>query len=77
MFNPMAMIMQMLQKGGNPNQIIQNIVSQNPQARVLLNQMQQSGMSPQQFMQQYAKQNNIDLSPFANMINNNNNGGKR
>lgn len=77
MFNPLAFFSQFMKKGANPNQIIQNIVSQNPQARVLLNQIQQSGMSPQQFMKQYAKQNNIDLSPFANMINNNNNGEKR
>ena len=77
MFNPLAFFSQFMRRGVNPNQIIQNIASQNPQARVLLNQIQQSGMSPQQFMKQYAKQNNIDLSPFANMINNNNNGGKR
>ena len=77
MFNPLAFFSRFMRRGANPNQIIQNIVSQNPQAKVLLNQIQQSGMSPQQFMKQYAKQNNIDLSPFANMINNNNNGGKR
>lgn len=77
MFNPLAFFSHFMRRGANPNQIIQNIVSQNPQARVLLNQIQQSGMSPQQFMKQYAKQNNIDLSPFANMINNNNNGAKR
>ena len=76
MFNPLAFFSQIMKKGANPNQIIQNIVSQNPRARVYLNQMQQSGMTPEQFVRQYAKQNNIDLSPFANEINNNN-GGKR
>lgn len=62
MFNPLTFLSQMLMGGVKPEQIIQNLVKQNPQAQVLINQMQQSGMTPQQFVQQYAKQNNIDLN---------------
>lgn len=61
-------IMQMLMGGMNPNQIMQNIMRQNPQAQVILNQMQQSGMSPQQYVQQLARQNNINLNPILNML---------
>ena len=61
-------IMQMLLSGQNPNQIMQNILRQNPQAQVILNQMQQSGMTPQQYAEQLARQNNINLNPIINMI---------
>lgn len=61
-------IFQMLMSGMNPNQIMQNIVTQNPQAQVILNQMQQSNMSPQQYVMQLAKQNNVNLNPILNML---------
>lgn len=61
-------IMQMLLSGQNPNQIMQNILRQNPQAQVILNQMQQSGMTPQQYAEQLARQNNINLNPIINML---------
>lgn len=67
--NPMNMLMQMLSMGSNPQQIIQNIVAQNPQVQAVLNQMQQSGMTPQQYAMQYAKQNNINIQPFLNVMN--------
>lgn len=68
MNNPMNVIMQLLMGGGNPQQAIQQIASQNPQAQVLLNQMQQSGMTPKQFAMQYAKQNNLNIQPLINMM---------
>lgn len=61
-------IFQMLLSGMNPNQIMQNVIRQNPQAQVILNQMQQSGMTPQQYVEQLAKQNNINLNPMLNML---------
>lgn len=59
--NFMAMLMQMISGNMNPQQILQNMMNQNPQARAMMNQIQQSGMSPQEYLNQYAKQNNIDL----------------
>ena len=61
-------IMQMLMRGMNPNQIIQQVIRNNPQAQVVLNQMNQSGMTPQQFVQQLAKQNNVNLNPMLNTL---------
>lgn len=61
-------IFQMLLSGMNPNQIIQQMLQQNPQTQVILNQMQQSGMTPRQYAEQLAKQNNINLGPILNML---------
>ena len=61
-------IMQLLMRGMNPNQIMQQVMRSNPQAQVVLNQMQQSGMTPQQFVQQLARQNNVNLNPILNML---------
>ena len=62
-------ILQMLMNGGNPQQIIQNLMQNNPQARAMYQQMQNSGMQPKDFVLQYAKQNNIDIQPYINMMN--------
>lgn len=67
--NPMNMLMQMLSMGNNPQQIIQNMMMQNPEIRTAFNQMQQSGMTPQQYAMQYAKQNNINIQPLVNVMN--------
>lgn len=57
-----------LQGGGNPQQIIENMVRQNPNSQVILNQMQQSGMSPKDFVLQYARQNNINISQIVQSL---------
>ena len=61
-------ILQILSVNQNPNQIIQQMISQNPQAQILFNQMQQSGMSVKDFTLQYAKQNNINIQPILNTL---------
>ena len=58
-----------LQSAGNPQQIVQQIINQNPQAQILMNQMQQSGMSMRDFTLQYARQNNINLQPILQQLN--------
>lgn len=66
--NVINSVLQMISNGQNPNQLIQQMISQNPQAQILFNQMQQSGMSAKDFTMQYAKQNNINLQPILNML---------
>lgn len=68
MNNIANLIIQMMTNGQNPNQVVQQLVQQNPQAQVILNQMQQSGMSMKDFTLQYAKQNNINLQPILNIL---------
>ena len=68
--NLMNMLMQMISGNMSPQQILQNMMNQNPQVRAMMNQIQQSGMSPQEYLNQYAKQNNIDLNnnPLVQML---------
>ena len=65
--NPMDFVLQMLMQG-NPNQVMQNMVQQNPQFNAILNQAKQSGMSMKDFTLNYAKQNGIDIQPMLNML---------
>lgn len=67
--NPMNILMQLMSMGNNPQQIIQQMANQNPQIRAVFNQMQQSGLTPQQYVMQYAKQNNINIQPYINAMN--------
>ena len=58
-----------LQSYANPQQVVQTMINQNPQAKILMNQMQQSGMSVRDFTLQYARQNNINLQPILQQLN--------
>ena len=58
-----------LQSAGNPQQVIQQMIAQNPNAQILMNQMRQSGMSMRDFTLQYARQNNINLQPILQQLN--------
>ena len=58
-----------LKSAQNPQQVVQQIINQNPQAKILMNQMQQSGMSMRDFTLQYARQNNINLQPILQQLN--------
>lgn len=63
--NIINFILQTMTSGINPQQLIQ----QNPQMQILMNQMQQSGMNMRDFTMQYAKQNNINLEPIIQQLN--------
>lgn len=66
--NIVNLIMQMMTNGQNPNQVVEEIISKNPQAQILFNQMKQSGMSTKDFTLQFAKQNNINIEPILNTL---------
>ena len=61
--NPQAYFQQLLQMGNTPQQIMQNLINQNPQMQVLFNQMQQSGLTTEQFIMQMAKQRGVPINP--------------
>lgn len=69
MNNVLNFVLQTIGGGVNPQQTIQQLISQNPQAQILFNQMQQSGMSMKDFTLQYAKQNNINIQPVLQQLN--------
>lgn len=68
MNNNINQIMNFISNGQNPNQLLQQMVQQNPQAQILFNQMQQSGMSMKDFTMQYARQNNINIDAILNSL---------
>lgn len=66
--NPQQVMKQILSMNVNPQEIERVILAQNPQLQILANQMKQSGLSPMQFVMQMAKQNNIPIQ--ENVLNN-------
>lgn len=62
--NPIMALMQLMNLGRSPQEIVQNAISQNPQVSAIMQQAKQSGMSMEQFTRQFAKQNGIDLNPL-------------
>lgn len=69
--NVIASILQIMQTGNNPDVLLNNLAKQNPQVRALLNQKRQNNMSYQDLVVQLAKQNNINLTPILQGLNNN------
>ena len=67
--NNINQLIQMLGAINNPEQALQGMMKNNPQMKAMMTQIQQSGMNPTAFLQNYAKQNNIDLSPIKDMLN--------
>lgn len=67
----MNMLAQLLMGTKDPQSMVENMARQNPEMNAVLQQVKQSGMSMKDFTMQYAKQNNIDLQAFINMMQNN------
>lgn len=66
--NPIEMIIECLMGGNNPDQMVQQLLQQNPELNAYMGQMKQNNMSPKEFLNQYAKQNNINVQPLINML---------
>lgn len=64
----MNLLMGLLAGGNNPEQMVQNMVKNNPNANAVIQQVKQSGMSMKDFTMQYAKKNGIDIQPLINMM---------
>ncbi|MBO5309726.1 MAG: hypothetical protein J6A98_00790 [Clostridia bacterium] len=58
--------MQMSRTGGNPQQIAQQMLANDPQARQIFQQMQNmaNGLTPRDFAIQYAQQNGVNPNEF-------------
>ena len=66
--NVLNIFNQLISGGQNPQQIINNILMQNPQYQMIFNQIQSSGLSMKDYVLQYAKQNQIDIQPMLNLM---------
>ena len=60
-----AELVQAFKNSSNPADFLQNMVSTNPQGKMILNLFQNSGMTPKQFFYQYAQQNGLDPSQIV------------
>lgn len=60
--NPVNSMLQFLNNGGNPQQLANQIMQQNPQARQALEQLQHmsNGQNPKDIAMQLAQQRGID-----------------
>lgn len=54
-------IINLFDRGGNPQQVMQTMMQRNPQINVMQTQLQNmaQGRSPRDFIMQYAKQNGV------------------
>ena len=65
--NPMQ-IRQMIAQAPNKQQMIDDMIQNNPNSQTIINMIKNSGMSPEQYVRQYFKQNNIDLNSIMNIF---------
>lgn len=65
--NPMNNVLQFMNGGMNPQQILRN----NPNANAMVNQLQQmaGGKSPKEFAMEVAKQRGIDPNQLIQLVN--------
>lgn len=61
--------MQKLLSNSNPKELLNSLISNNPQLKNVMNLLNSSGMTPKQFFYQYAQQNGIDPNQFLNSLN--------
>lgn len=65
------MFLSLMNNGGNPEAIAMQMLSNNPQARQLMEQFKNmsKGMSPKEFAMQLARQRGIDPAQVSQMAN--------
>lgn len=55
-------------QSSNPKELLQKMISNNPQAQNAFQLFQSSNMTPKQFFYQYAQQKGIDPDQFINSL---------
>ena len=68
--NPIQFINQVMSMSKNPQAIVQQLISQNPQIQYIFNQVKQSGMSTKDYAINFAKQNNMDINSLIQAMSN-------
>ena len=61
-------IMQLMQMGQSPEQLIQAAAKNDPQIQALLTQKQQNNMSWKDLTMQLARQRSFDIGPILNQL---------
>lgn len=67
--SPFDSAIQFMNNGGNPKQLVNQIINNNPQAKQAINAIEQKykGMTPKQIAIQVAKERGIDLNQVNQM----------
>lgn len=68
-FNQVKQMLNLVKGSSNPQQLISNMLSQNPQMRQVMNMIQSSGKSPKDLFYELATQKGIDPNQIINMLN--------
>lgn len=66
--NYMNNLMQLLNMGVNPQQIVQNAIASNPQLQQIFSQMNGKNLSTKDVVMQLAQKRGIDLNPMIQYI---------
>lgn len=66
--NYMNNLMQLLNMGVNPQQIVQNAIASNPQLQQIFSQMNGKNLSTKDVVMQLAQKRGIDLNPMINVL---------
>ena len=66
--NYMNNLMQLLNMGVNPQQIVQNAIASNPQLQQIFSQMNGKNLSTKEVVMQLAQKRGIDLNPMIQYI---------
>lgn len=66
--NYMNNLMQLLNMGVNPQQIVQNAIASNPQLQQVFSQFGNGRMSPREMVLQIASQRGIDINAMINVL---------
>lgn len=68
--NNMQQMMQIVNmcKNGNPNQVIQQMMSSNPQAAQSVQSLLNTGKNPEQIVRELAQQRGIDVNQMLSMF---------
>lgn len=61
-------LMQLLNMGVNPQQIVQNAIARNPQLQQTFSQIQGGNISTRDLVLQIAQQRGIDINPMIQML---------
>ena len=67
--NQIKQIANLFKSSANPQQLISNLMNQNPQIRQVMNMVQSSGKSPKDLFYELAKQKGVDPNQIINMLN--------
>ena len=63
-------LLQKFLNSSNPKELLNSLISNNPQMKNIMGLLQSSGMTPKQFFYNYAQQNGIDPDQFLNSLKN-------